>query len=179
MVVSRAQFVYRELGCCFILVFNSFSYILFSGSISATVKCYNEMVLYADGDNIAESSEGSLWSGEIEDNTTLLAVKCTPNGARVGRILVDSSVLISDSTWKCSNTAHDNWYDTNFNDRDWSPAHVIATNWGPVNIVTPPVSKDMAFPGYSRWIWTDRQGDQTVYCRGRTGRDRHCPALSY
>lgn len=126
------------------------------------------MVVYVDGVQIKGIS-GSLWSGEIEDNTRLLAVKCTFTSARIGRILVNSSVLISDSTWTCSNTDPDNWYGTDFDDNDWSPAHVIATNWGPVYLTDPPSNQDSAFPGYSRWIWTDSQDDQTVYCRGRTG----------
>lgn len=143
--------------------------VLFAGEIK--VRCSSsKYVLYADGEKIAEP--GYVWSGEIEDKTTLLAVKCSTENTRLSRILVNSSVLISDSTWKCSNTASDNWYDANFDDSDWSPAHVIATNWGPVDIVDPPVSEDSEFPGYSRWIWTNSQDDKAVFCRGRTGGKR-------
>lgn len=139
---------------------------MFAGQVTATVRCYRTVTVFADGVNKFGPENKPLWSGDIADTTSVLAVKCIYSVAVVRRLLVSvPGILISDSTWKCSNTYTIGWANTTFDDNQWSQAHVLGTNWGPVG----QLNQDSVLPNYTRWLWTDNQQDGTVYCRGRTG----------
>jgi len=77
----------------------------------------------------------------------------TPNG------------LVTDSSWKCTNTFQTGWYLPNFDDSAW-PAAVTGNNPGGTRGFISSIGTN------AQWIWTrmwgnQRHWDQYVYCRNR------------
>ena len=104
---------------------------------------------------------------KISSNTRVLAVKCHnahggPHGI-MGMVQDEAgnAVLVTDNSWKCSNTMDDGWLGVNFpNQSKWKAASYIShreydTDDGPWRTIS----------SRARVIWTGRDYDKTVYCR--------------
>lgn len=134
----------------------------------ARVTCDDRPTVYADGVYVGRNEDDFHWSGELADDITLLAVQCT-NNEKIGGFLASvGDVLISDSTWKCSDTLVDNWYGMDFDDDDWSNAYVLS------DALFYDFRDELGFEDYVQWLWYNENNHEvtTVYCRGRTGKLR-------
>lgn len=142
--------------------------LFFAGSIHASVNCDDRPAVYADGRLEGENTKDRTWSGHLADDTILLAVKCQNTGGFGGFLASLGAVLISDSSWKCSDTFIENWYGMDFDDSHWSNAHILGNNSGNFK------GNIAKFEEKVQWIWYDENNKQntTVYCRGRTGRKK-------
>ena len=110
------------------------------------------------------------WSGQVEDEVRLLAVRCDGHGGLSGILVSVGDVLISDSSWKCSRNnklmAGKEWYETDFDDSSWSDAHVLGEHESRHR------NEVFSMVHYASWIWHDssnRTSNGAVFCRGRTG----------
>lgn len=103
---------------------NRFPYPLYyiPGTITANVSCNDRPTVYDDGVKIGENTGGRWCSGAVDDDTKLLAIKCTNYEGFGGLLVPVTNVLLSDSTWRCSKDEVDDWYQSDFNDSLWNPA---------------------------------------------------------
>lgn len=106
-------------------------------SASVAITCDDEYILYVNGQKVAK---GSSWKvldvHDIQKYTikgkNILAVECVnqdeeTSAGLVARITVKKTsgtavTIISDASWKVSNTEYDNWTARSFNDAKWPAA---------------------------------------------------------
>jgi len=76
--------------------------------------------------------------------------------------------IVSDRTWKCSNSPGNGWQFLGFDDSTWDTAVEIAQNGEILTGCPWFIIQDMPTTAY--WIWTNAfvDGDQIVSCRGYT-----------
>ena len=98
------------------------------------INCDNKMNLWIDG---VEKHDGNMakWNRVstlvIPKTTRVIAVKCVDEGWGFGLIAsaTDSNgrdVLVTDESWKCSNTAEAGWETLSFKESaNWQPANII------------------------------------------------------
>ena len=108
-----------------------------------------------DSDQTLASVSGTTTQNVFVTRSCLLAVRVsdvtnTPRG-----FLLTSSVVVSDETWRCSDSEEGQWSDVTFDDSHWPQAHV-----------TDATSIDGA-SARAKWIWSENTDAQTVYCRKR------------
>ena len=141
--------------------------------------------MYVDGGSAREannppgvSTPRFRYHGQTSGDIRLLAVKCFDN-AGAGYFLAavghEGNILVSDGSWKCSNTLEDDWYKLDFDDSAWTKAYDF--DW-----------KDRFpadFPDEAAFLWIDDDynrksglsywADRTIYCRSPIiGKLIHC-----
>ena len=96
-------------------------------------------------------------------DTRLIAIHCEDIMIYGGILASLNTGLVTDSSWKCTSTYQQGWYNLDFDDSPWSPAYEIAVNDG--NNVWSRPREGISLDAY--WIWTPRWrfGDKNVYCR--------------
>lgn len=131
----------------------------------------DELQMYADGCEIPiPQSESKNWRNasvlHILKQTRLIAVRAY-NGQYNASILGSiENGIVTDETWKCSDTYEENSNKILFDDSHWAPATVVANYgdgpWGKIAHVS-----DMA-----KWIWTGlspMKNSTTYYRKHITG----------
>jgi hypothetical protein len=127
--------------------------------------------LYVNGDEMGPgvgTHFARRFCADLLPSFKVFAVKASTtaaaNGALIVNILVTYSdgttdTIISDSSWRSSNTVPTGFEQLSFDDTAWAAATTVgaygAATWGAVEIPTNPST--VAFTG-SHWIWTDVAG---------------------
>ena len=137
--------------------------------------------VYIDGQAIASPSTSMMgeehWHSNVDKDMQVMAVECETTGGFAGFIAYAGDVIISDGTWKCSETEEDNWYKADFDDSDWSYAFKIERNYPESHrfFDNPIRDHDGNFPESTWWLWSSGTYDpaqvSTIYCRGETGKN--------
>ena len=92
----------------------------------------------------------------------VIAIQCVNIGGGEGLLAsvedyFGKLVLLSDTTWKCSQVFEEGWEQANFN--------ASSGNWkNAINVGPKPWSLKGQFFSYASWIWTEERVN-TVYCR--------------
>ena len=136
--------------------------------------------VYIDGQAIASPSTSVIgenhWHSNVEKEMQVIAVECESTGGFAGFIAYAGDVMISDGSWKCSETVEENWYKVEFNDSDWSNAFKIEKNYPKKHtyLDNPIRDHDGYFPQTAWWLWSSGTYNatevSTIYCRGLTGK---------
>jgi hypothetical protein len=60
----------------------------------------------------------------IHVSTRVIAIEVSNNGGGFGGVVgsLSDGLTVTDDTWKCTTTLHDNWNQVNFDDSSWSQA---------------------------------------------------------
>jgi hypothetical protein len=131
--------------------------------------CDNAHEVYFNGVKVGASQS---WNSALQSKVTfkegknVIAIKGIDGGG-VGAVLAECEArgdfIVSDETWKVSNTLTDHWMTIDFNDSQWQAASVYAYRgegpWG---------DRVSGFTGNhpSAWIWTKQfETDDMVYLR--------------
>ena len=127
--------------------------------------CDDRMSVYVDGEYqyAANLDTYNVQSTIVIPKTfRVIAIKCVDMGGGDGLLAsaenhLGDLVLLSDTTWKCSDTLEQGWEQDNFNasSENWKPAIDIGPkSWS--------VSGQIS--SYASWIWTEKRVN-TIYCR--------------
>ena len=141
------------------------------------------MTLYIDGVlQDAPAGELNVWretsTFSMSECTQLLAISCLDLGTIGGTLASADNGMVTDSTWRCSDTLEAGWEMPEFVESPgvWQSATDHGTNgvmpWGMVDGIDPA----------AKWIWTrdnvTPQGEKTTYCRREYSReDFNCNCL--
>ena len=137
--------------------------------------------VYIDGQAMASISTSLMgeehWHNNVNKDMQIMAVECEGNIGFAGFIAYAGDVLISDGSWKCSETEEDNWYQMDFNDSEWNNAFKIERNYPETHryFDNPIRDHDGNYPESAWWLWSSRIYDpaevSVIYCRGKTGKN--------
>ena len=137
--------------------------------------------MYIDGQAMASISNSPMgeehWHSDVNKDMQIMAVECETNNGFADFIAYAGDVLISDGSWKCSETEEDNWYQMDFNDSEWKNAIKIERNYPETHIhySHPNREHDGNYPESAWWMWSSRIHDiadaSAIYCRGKTGKN--------
>ena len=127
--------------------------------------CDDRMAVYIDGEYqyAADLNTYNILSTIVIPNSfKVIAIKCVDIGQGEGLLAsaenyLGELVLLSDTTWKCSEVLEQGWEQTNFDasSENWNNAVDIGEkSWSVKGQVSP----------YADWIWTEKRVD-TIYCR--------------
>lgn len=139
------------------------------GDATLRTTCDNAHEVYFNGVKVGASQS---WNSALQSKVTfkegknVIAIKGIDGGG-VGAVLAECEArgdfIVSDETWKVSNTLTDHWMTIDFNDSQWQAASVYAYRgegpWG---------DRVSGFTGNhpSAWIWTKQfETDDMVYLR--------------
>ena len=106
-----------------------------------------------------------------------MAIECEANNGFIDFIAYAGGVLISDGSWKCSETEEDNWYQMDFNDNEWENAIEIERNYPETHLYYSNYIReyDGNYPESAWWMWSSGIHDigevSVIYCRGKTGKN--------
>ena len=125
----------------------------------------NDYNLYFDGVEQTDVPDHDDWhntdSLDLSRYTRVIALRGN-NTLGVAGILASTpdGFILTNSTWKCSNTWYAQWNDVVFNDSSWQPAVEIGLNG------SPPWFQISSVHANASWIWNN-QGftDLIIYCR--------------
>jgi hypothetical protein len=134
----------------------------------------DEHWIYADGKLVGE---GHWWNTVVYSNihvsTRVIAIEVSNNGGGFGGVVgsLSDGLTVTDDTWKCTTTLHDNWNQVDFNDSSWSQAVPMPQLKGATDGRA--AHKELATN--AKWIWTEEQQppfnystpNTTIYCRKR------------
>ena len=143
--------------------------------------CDERLHVFVDGKQIGKESHGyeNVTRYTIPPDAHVLAVKChsgikqsSIHGGILGSL---STGMITNTSWRCSNTAQQGWNEAQFDDSSWPIATKHGTNsknpadWFPWGMYD-----DIALGAL--WIWTkdNQKNDSTVYCRFRLRNESKC-----
>ena len=136
--------------------------------------------VYIDGQAMASISTSLMgeedWHSNVNKDMQIMAVECEGNNGFAGFIAYAGGVLISEGSWKCSETEEDNWYQMDFNDSEWSNAFKIERNYPETHIYHSHYIRehDANYPESAWWLWSSRlyryAKGNVIYCRGKTGK---------
>ena len=130
------------------------------------ITCDNDYKLYFDGVEQTNVPNHANWGrhGHGRSSSKHTSDRCgrintAPGFAGILASTTDG-VILTNSTWRCSNISSVSWADVDFDDSSWTPAVDIGQNgvgpWGPVSSIN----------GNAMWIWNNRQfTDLTIHCR--------------
>ena len=135
---------------------------------TVTAAVDNDVWFYnSNGDVLASSNDWTRTTVVDYGDSCVIPVKLRNENGPMGFILSTDHGFVSDSTWKCTETEHADWFTLDFDDSTWEDATLYGRhsdgpwngNFGP-----DPISTD------ALWIWTDspETSDQTIYCRKNT-----------
>ena len=177
--VGQKQQVLGEVGPS---VFFIFAYIKSINSgpgyiLFLKIICDNDMTLWVDGEkqDLLLDLDGQMsWKAmsilNISSATEVLGVKCVNSWGGHYGIMGDvtdeagKEILVTDSSWNCSNTADEGWERADFLEGgNWSPAFYNKKH-------EPYLNSSNSLPWASmspnrKVIWTDSDKDTIVYCR--------------
>ena len=94
----------------------------------------------------------------------MIAVHCENYGHNCGMLVhIEPFGIVSDATWKCSDTATPGWTDPSFDDSGWSQAVAIAPNNGNGRPACNQITSSAI------WIWYKDLNAPKAYCRFNMG----------
>ena len=136
--------------------------------------------VYIDGQAIASPSTSMIgenhWHSNVDKKMQVMAVECESTGGFAGFIAYVGDAMISDGSWKCSETMEENWYKAKFDDSEWNHAFKIERNYlnKDTYLDNPIRDHDGYFPQSAWWLWSSGAYNatevSTIYCRGLTGK---------
>ena len=132
----------------------------------------NEYSLYFDGKEQTNLQNNNKWektdSLNLPGNTRVIAVMASNwlDDGNVGPAGILASTkdgfILTNSTWKCSNTSNDSWTNVGFDDSSWQQAVEI----GPKGYKTWVHGQISAIDENAKWIWYGTEHvKETIYCR--------------
>jgi len=139
--------------------------------------CDNRMTVYVDGvqkhaENLNDWTKESIFN--VSSSYKVIAIKCIDLGGPEGLLAslqnaAGVDVLVTDSSWSCSNVEEPGWMNSNFTETpgNWQPADVI----GPHGMS--PWKKIGQISEAAKWIWTKNRSPEwskepPIFCRHTT-----------
>ncbi|XP_063688944.1 thrombospondin-1-like [Bolinopsis microptera] len=135
------------------------------------IHCDDVLTIFVDGAErrpAGLSNSGTMSTLNIPASSELIAVKCLENGGGYGIIgsvqdAEGGDILVTDSSWKCSNTWESGWSLPGFKEGNTWRA---ATDLGDGHFMIADHGEDIPSSNMNkRVIWTASSSDTTVYCR--------------
>ena len=142
---------------------------LTGGKITLNFTADDQLQMFADGVEIPiPRKEAIRWKTvsvlHISSETRLIAVRANNTGWDGGILGSIENGIVTDETWKCSDSLEINWNQISFDDSNWVSATVLGshldTKWGHLISRIPSISEK------AKWIWTSSTKDHSsVFCR--------------
>lgn len=139
-----------------------------TSSIQFNVTCDDYLTVYVDGKLLGEGNTGIKSRGfrqyEIQQGSQVVALKCKGKPPPWEKAILGSlgNGLVTDNSWKCTNSVSLGWNMRNYQDDSWP----MAASHGPNSAQTFPWGDFDSIDSNALWIWTnDNVNDFEVYCR--------------
>lgn len=137
-------------------------------SMQFNVTCDNYLSVYVDGNLLGEGethiTSARFHQYKVHPGSHVIALRCKGKSPPFVKAIIGSlsNGVVTDNTWKCTNSFSQGWNMRNYPDESWPMAASYGTNspstlpWGYFEGIEPKAA----------WIWTnDNTGDVEVYCR--------------
>ena len=139
-----------------------------TSSIQFNVTCDDYLTVYVDGKLLGEGNTDIAVKGfrqyEIQPGSQVVALKCKGKPPPWEKAILGSlgNGLVTDNSWKCTNSVSLGWNMRNYQDDSWP----MAASHGPNSVQTFPWGEFDSIDSNALWIWTnDYVNDLEVYCR--------------
>ena len=129
--------------------------------LTATFTCDDSMEMFADGRSLGKDNENWIRATDfvIPENTRVISVMAKAVRFDHGILGSFSNGLVTNESWKCTKDRYLGWNSPHFDDRTWPAAVVLGKHgvspWGTI----------AGIGMNAKWIWADRPGFDTIYCR--------------
>ena len=132
------------------------------------ITCDNHLTVYVDGKLLGGGTTNVEKKGfhqyQLTAGSHMIALKCRGNsqpweGGILGSL---ENGVVTDTSWKCTNSLSQGWNMRSYEDEDWP----IAKSYGPNSASTFPWGDIKSIDNRAVWIWTDdNDNDFVVSCR--------------